>query len=277
MPYDFKFGSETAKGGFKHEKLVAAKFRNWQSDKDAQKWLEIMNYDLNQIRHLYAVDIPPRISIKKAKKFGLKNVEELKYKKTDVQVQLRIQLDNAIKVENISIKKANDDAGYNQVDKRYVDDYQKMWCFNNTIATSLKLFTGEYNPNTYNDVSLFIKLPLNKLKDKRRVYLNEFNDKIIDDIVNFFKCKKFLVVSDTIKGRGFLAAEWLMVVKYFKSKNRIEWVLKNINEALNIFSQGSVHLTRQGNLMIGKIIMQRKGGTPDPTKLQFKINPLIMF
>jgi len=31
------------------------------------------------------------------------------------------------------------------------------------------------------------------------------------------------------------------------------------------------------SIHIGKITLQRKGGTPDPTSLQFKINPLGLF
>jgi len=33
----------------------------------------------------------------------------------------------------------------------------------------------------------------------------------------------------------------------------------------------------RASLKIGKITMQRKGGTPDPTSLQFKMNPLELF
>lgn len=47
--------------------------------------------------------------------------------------------------ENISLKKANSDADYNQIDKRSIDNYQKMWNFDNDIAFWLKLFSGENN------------------------------------------------------------------------------------------------------------------------------------
>ncbi len=35
-----------------------------------------------------------------------------------------------------------------------------------------------------------------------------------------------------------------------------------------------VKMIPRGSLKIGRVTMQRKGGTPDPTSLQFKINPL---
>lgn len=58
------------------------------------------------------------------------------------------------------------------------------------------------------------------------------------------------------------------------------WVLKSINEAMNIFGKGSVEITSQGSLRIGKIGMQRKGGDggrPTANMLQFKINPIRLF
>ncbi|MBC7328518.1 hypothetical protein H5T87_10490, partial [bacterium] len=40
---------------------------------------------------------------------------------------------------------------------------------------------------------------------------------------------------------------------------------------------GEVGLSPKGSLYIGRITMQRKGGTPDSTKLQFKIKPCELF
>jgi len=53
--------------------------------------------------------------------------------------------------------------------------------------------------------------------------------------------------------------------------------LKDINEAMNFFGKGEVTISPKGSLYIGKITLQRKGGTPDPTKLQFKIKPCQLF
>jgi hypothetical protein len=50
----------------------------------------------------------------------------MKFKKTDVQVQVKIIISNAIKVENLSLKKANSDTNYNQVDKRSVVTHKEM-------------------------------------------------------------------------------------------------------------------------------------------------------
>jgi len=63
-----------------------------------------------------------------------------------------------------------------------------------------------------------------------------------------------LVISDLIRGRGALSAEWLLVTKQ-KSDYFYDWVLTDINTAINIFSVGDVKLTPRGSLKIGKITM----------------------
>ena len=61
------------------------------------------------------------------------------------------------------------------------------------------------------------------------------------------------------------------------SDNSTRWILKNINEVINFYAQGEVLVNKNGNLCIGRLTAQRKGGTPDPTSLQFKIKPLDLF
>ena len=198
------------------------------------------------------------------------------FKKTDVQVQIRliIRVNNALKVENLSLKKANSDADYNQVDKRWVDSYKEMWGFNNEIALALKLFTGEIPPSLYTEM---LKVSISQLRDSRRAFLTELRDEIVQKIVSFFTRNKILVVSDILKGRGGFAADWMLVTRYDKKNDTTTWILKDINTAMNFFGQGDVRVSLKGSLYIGRITMQRKGGTPDPTKLQFKIKPCDLF
>ena len=137
--YDFEFGSRTAKGGFANEKAICEKFNNWKNDEDAKLWLKIMGYDPDKIDYVKAIQIPTRIKKADIGRFGFseEDYEELmRFKKTDVQVQVRliIQINNALKVENLSLKKANSDADYNQVDKRWVDSYKEMRHFDDEIA-----------------------------------------------------------------------------------------------------------------------------------------------
>jgi hypothetical protein len=278
MAYDFNFGSLTAKGGFASEKKVVEKFNNWRKDEEAQKWLRILGYRLEDIKELKAIGIPPRISKEFAEQLGLENEEDLQYKKADAQIQITVYLNNGtIKRENISIKKANKKANYNQVDKRKVDTYKKMWGFDEDIANILKLFTGEFDPKQR--IDLVTKYCSNtNLQDERRIFLDCLKPDFLEKLISFFINKKYLILMDIIKGRGALCAEWLMVVKYEPSKDETEWLLSNINNALYYFSIGYVKLTPRGSLQLSDgIVIQRKGGTPDPTSLQFKIKPLLIF
>ena len=276
---DFELGSKTAKGGFANEKAICNKFNNWKTDREAQSWLEIMGYEIEKIDYVKAIQIPTRVKKADIEKFGFdkKQYEELmKFKKTDVQVQIRllIKINNALKIENLSLKKANSDADYNQIDKRWVDSYKEMWHFDNKIATALKLFTGEVKPSLHPEM---LKIDVSQLRDSRRVFLTELKDEIVHKIISFFNENKILVVSDILKGRGGFAADWILVTRYNKADDTTTWILKDINTAMNFFGQGEVKVSPRGSLHIGKITMQRKGGTPDPTKLQFKIKPCELF
>lgn len=268
-------GSLTAKGGFANEKDICNKFNNWVEDEVAQRWLEIMGYNTKKIESLNAIYIPTRIKKKNLVKYGILKEdynELIKFKKADAQIRIQIKLNNITKIENISLKKANSNADYNQVDKRTVSDYQKMWNFDDEIAFWLKLFTGEINPEEHLD-----KNNIKRLRDDRRMFLDEMPNHIQDKIINFFNKNKILIISDIIKGRGGLSAQWILVTRLNTKENTTTWTLCNINIAMNFFGQGDVKISPNGSLYVGKITMQRKGGTPDPTKLQFKIKPCQLF
>jgi len=268
-------GSLTAKGGFKNERDIVDKFNNWKEDKTAQYWLTIMGYNLSFVQNVEAIQVPLRIKKEDAFLYHLDaNIEineMLKYKKADTQICVIIRADDMIKVENISIKKANSNADFNQIDKRYVSSYQQMWHFNDDIATYLKLFTGEIKAKNYPKIVNFntCKIP------EKRIYLNELNSKAQSAIISFFKQNKLLIVSDILHGRGALAADWMLVTRLQNEK--AEWVLVDINFAMNHFASGDIIISKRGSLHIGSITMQRKGGSPDPTKLQFKIHPCSLF
>lgn len=241
-----KLGSETAKGGFRNEDDIVRKFNDWKKDEDARKWLGIMGYPLDEIEKVEAV--------------------RLRGEKTDVQAQITIYMKNAIAAENLSVKLVSNPEGFNQVDKRWVDKYVELWEIPEDIAKLLKIYTGEIAPTKP------------RLKDKRRMFLNEMSGEDQKKIVDFFERNKILVVSDILKGRGKLSAGWMLVALVTGGKNR--WTLKSINHAMNVFAEGETRISSRGSLKIGKITMQRKGGDAgrDTSKmLQFKINPVELF
>lgn len=244
-----KLGSETAKGGLRNEKDVIDRFNNWAKDETAQKWLEAMGYKIDDIEYVKASKIRGQY-------------------KADVQVRVRIiiKLKSQEDLQNLQVKLVSNPQGFNQIDKRWVDKYVELWDIPEDITKILKLFTGEIKPTKKG------------LKDKRRMLLTEMDKGDQDKILNFFKRNKILIVSDLLKGRGEFSADWILVILKVNDKNR--WVLKSINEAMNVFGNGDVRITPQGSLKIGKIGMQRKGGDAgrETSKmLQFKINPVELF
>jgi len=270
----FEIGSTTAKGGFANERAICGKFNNWKTDNEAQIWLKIMGYNPEEIDSVEAIQIPVRMKKDDIEKLGIKETYEelVKFKKADVQIRILITIGNIIKIENLSLKKANSDADYNQVDKRWVDTYKEIWGFDNEVAFGLKLFTGEINPSCHPEI-----IENKKLRDKRRMFLDELPEYLKGKIIKFFSDNKILVVSDILKGRGGLSSNWMLVTRYNKNNDTTTWILKDINEVMNFFGSGDVEISPKGSLYIGRITMQRKGGTPDPTKLQFKIKPCELF
>ena len=241
-----ELGSQTAKDGFRNEDDIVKKFNTWKTDKDAQKWLILMHYDIAEIEYVEALKISGYI--------------------TDIQVQITIKLKKAIDVENLQVKLVSNPKGFNQIDKRWIDKYSEMWKIPLQIISILKRYTGEEKPS--------IKNP----KDDRRMFANEFSDFEKTSILKWLKKYQSLIVSDILKGQGKFAAEWMLVVQKLEKNSR--WILRPMNYCLNFFGNGDIIITNRGNFKIGKITMQRKGGDGgrDTAKmLQFKINPAELF
>lgn len=240
-----ELGSNIAKNGFKNEKDVADKFNNYLYDLDAQEWLKIMNYKLNEIEYVKA--------------------SVLHGFKADVNVKVQIKLKQNIDIQNIQVKLVSNKTGFNQIDKRWLKNYNEMWNFPNQIYELLRYFTGELKPK------------INNPKDSRRMNLYEFSKEEQKAIINWFSKNKTLVVSDILRGRGEFCAEWILVTH---KQDITKWVLQNINKIMNYYSNGDVKISPKGSLLIGKITMQRKGGDggrETANMLQFKIDPTKIF
>lgn len=240
-------GSETAKRGFRNEEVIAEKFNNWINDSDAKEWLEIIGYALKDIESVRAIKISG--------------------KKADIQVQIDIQikLKRAIGIENIQIKLVSNKTGFNQIDKRWLKEYKRMWDMPLEVYEILQLYCGEKKPIIPNT------------KDKRRMFLNELPEKDQLKVLSFFNANKFLIVSDILRGRGAFAAEWILVVQRLET---VKWLLISINEAINFYGNQDIYITKAGNIRMGKIGIQRKGGDSGKdtaNMLQFKLDPIDMF
>lgn len=238
-------GSLIAVGGFQNEKDVCNKFNNWESDEDAQKWLNIMEYKLDEIEYVKA--------------------SVLHGYKADINVQIQIKLKSAIDTENIQVKLVSSSKGFNQIDKRSLASYREMWNIPDDVYTLLQYFTGELPPRN------------SSTKSNKRMFVNEFSLCEQSILLDWIKKNKSLITSDIIRGRGRFSAEWVLVVR--KTANT-EWALKNINQVIQHYSFGDVRISPRGSILIGKITMQRKGGDggrETAKMLQFKIDPTEIF
>lgn len=245
-----QLGSKTAKNGFKNEDFVVDTFNDWQYNLLAQEWLETMGYKINNILNVKAQKISGGY-------------------KADVQVLVRVVLKDLHDVQNIQVKLvSNLDSGFNQIDKRWLKNYQEMWNIPDDIMELLQYFVGEKAPKIMNS------------KDNRRMFFNEFTQKEQDRILKFFRINQALILCDILKGRGKFASEWFLVILTNKNDQKVqEWVLKAINEVINFYS-GEVKFSPRGSLYIGKVTMQRKGGDAgrqSANMLQFKIDPCKLF
>ena len=250
-----ELGSRTAKGGFQNEDEIRDKFNNWKADADARAWLEAMKHSVADVS-----------SVSATKPHG---------EKADVEVTVKSKTGE--RVERISIKLVSSPNGFNQIDKRWLKTYAAMWKMPPNVVEALKLFVGETPPSEGS-------------RDKRRMFLNELDQKAQQAVIDFFTANKAEIVSDLLAGDGLHASDWMMVIHRIRPVTRNvseseggdkpKWVIRSSADAIQFYSDGPVELTRAGNLKLGRITMQRKGGDNgrDTAKmLQFKINPVQLF
>ena len=253
-------GSQTAKGGFKNENEIRARFNNWQTDELTRSWLAQMGYDPAAVE-----------SVSASKPHG---------EKADVLVQIRLRsggftaetprrrdqdLQRKEIFEAISIKLVSSPNGFNQVDKRWLANYAKKWNMPPAVIAAMKLYLGEVPPNKPS-------------RDKRRMFLNELEVEQQKAVVEFFAANKEMIVSDLIEGDGSGRATRFMVA--WKTGSQPRWIIRPIDDAVRFYSHGPVEITRAGNLKIGRVTMQRKGGDggrETAKMLQFKLNPVQLF
>ena len=238
-----KLGSNTAKNGFKNEDEIRDKFNNWKADEDARLWLGVMGFKTAEI-----------ISVFAQKPHG---------EKSDVDVLVKTK--SGERTEGVSIKLVSSPNGFNQIDKRWLAHYVKMWNMPPAVEAALKLFVGETPP-------------IKPSRNKGRMFLDELSPEQQKAVIDFFTANCTKILHDLFRGEGPHAATWFMVA--LKATENTKWVLRRDEEVMRFFGDGKIEITRAGNLKIGRITVQRKGGDGgrDTAKmLQFKINPALLF
>lgn len=286
-----ELGSRTAKGGFRNEDEIAAKFNAWRTDAEAAVWLGFMGYKPGSIASVAATkphgekaDVvvvikmrPQGREVAKSEprapllpeegwpKGGVVGAADSKPLSKENLRQSGKDAEQEERREGISIKLVSSRTGFNQIDKRWLSHYAKMWRMPAEVVSALKLFVGEVKPSKAS-------------RNPERMFLNELSVEQRRAVTDFFAANKTEIVADLFSGDGEFAAGWMMVALKASAKPR--WVLRRIDHVIKFFGEGPVEITRAGNLKIGRITMQRKGGDggrESAKMLQFKIDPSLLF
>lgn len=248
-----EIASLTAKGGIDNEKEVAAKFTNWRNDTDAQQWLKLMMYDLDEIESVEGVY------------FGKSGYKSDVLVTVVVRIRRKKQEEEIVSIEKIQVKLVSGQNGSNQVERKYVDSYIKQWHMPEGVVNSLKLFCGALPPREGS-------------RNEKRMYIDELLETEQNELKDFLEANAVMIISDIMRGRGRFAAEWMLVIHKYQG---YKWKLVCINEAINHYvGDHKAEITNEGGLRLGNITIQRKGGDGGKitaTMLQFKANPLSVF
>jgi hypothetical protein len=246
-----QLGSRTAKGGFRNEEDICDAFNRWETDDDARAWLAILHGRRDGIESVVA-------SIPRGEKA-----------KTDVEV--RVTAGGRETRYGISIKLVSTKRGFNQIDKRWLNSYARMWDMPEDVHAGMKLFVGEVPPN-------------GPSRRDDRMFLTELPPETQNRIVEFFQERRDAIATYLFAGGGDHAADWLLVtvrddreggtldvdtdddagdddpLRADSLPEGMRSVLVPTVDAAAFYGAGDVVITPAGNLRIGRITMQRKGG-----------------
>lgn len=238
--------AKAALGGFRNEDWVVAEFSNWHRSHWAKSWLKTMGYDHANIEHLCA---------QTTRKMGYMN-------KADVLVLVEDQ------VEWVSVKKFT--ASFNQIDKRWVDKYAENWHMPQNIVDILKKYCGEegYRPTDLHD----------ETADPRRYKMNELSAEERQKVSDFLAANQKKISRDVISGSGKASAKWMLIVEE-RNDSPYQSAIIPISQVIR-FCAGDCSITKKGNLKLGRLTIQRKGGDggeKTAQMLQFKFSPKDLF
>ena len=243
--------AEAAKSGFKNEDWVASEFNNHVCSYWARRWLRTMDYRPDSVDHLCS---------QTTRKMGFFN-------KADVLVLVEGN------VEWISVKKFT--ASFNQIDKRWTDDYAKQWGMPEDVRITFKRYCGEAG---YRPRDLLDEAQLEQISDQRRFKMNELSSVQREQMLDFLNDNPRRIIKDVVSGTGKASAKWMLLVEE-KDGNPYRSVILPIKKVIE-YCMGAASITDQGNLKLGELTIQRKGGDGGKRTaqmLQFKFSPKGLF
>lgn len=218
----------------------------------------------------------------------------------------------------LSIKSFNPNADYNHVDRAFIEKYD--WEVPEDVYKALKLFVGEVSSeNKPLSHSAFLeevkKLTLDKIvqeieskitdyrerdnikseinkkgispglvgKIRRRTFsqMKRENPELVKKVIDFFSNKKEEIIKSVLIDNEPID-KFFFIIAEIKNDETICYYIITAKSLIDIYTQGDIRITSEGNLLIGKVEMQRKGGNhwngedwndDKANQLQFKIRP----
>jgi len=224
------------------------------------------------------------------------------------------------RVVGISVKLFRPDADYNHVERNFVDHYASRWGLPEQVYVALKLFVGEVDKemrpiptdelvreakrmtleafkqealgrlrrgllsrrdyeSALNKVRRYGRVSPGVLGKIRRLRFTQMDDILREAVKRYFRAEKKKIVEDVLCGDE----AYLLVFLVVKRENDlVHYYIIRRREVVEIYSSGDIRFTRAGNLMLGEVVLQRKGGDHEvrgvwrdiaANQLQFKIRP----
>lgn len=142
-----------------------------------------------------------------------------------------------------------------------------MWGIPDDVAYTLRKFCGERGCRP-------VDLGVGGTRDRRRFFLTEMGPGETEQLREFFNANANRVIRDVLGGTAGHRADYILAIK--KDGGRMVGSnVVDLDTAVGLYT-GAARVTGCGNLKIGKITVQRKGGDGGrrtSRMLQFKFSP----
>ena len=185
----------------------------------------------------------------------------------------------------ISVKEFDVRADYNHIERNFVDIYAQRWKMPSDVYEALKLYVGEVDQNG-NPISIenlereaeHLNTSPGRLSKRRRKLLNQMDKQKIEAIKKFFKENKQKILKEAFLGEEDI--KFFIIAK--RDAGKVCYYILPAEKVLSVYESGGIEITRRGNLKVGEVTLQRKGGdhrtargwrNRSASQLQFKIRP----
>ena len=119
---------------------------------------------------------------------------------------------------------------------------------------------------------------LEQISDKRRFNTNELSEVQREQLLDFLNENRKNIVKDAVGGNGKASAKWMLLIEE-KDGSPHRSALLPIDRVIE-HCIGGASITDRGNIKLGELTIQRKGGDAGKhtaQMLQFKFSPRGLF